>query len=201
MDTVFFTVPEDIADDLSEEILSLAASHSPAAVPGFETPVAPSLLSGLSFLESRTESFSEKALPFAVRLYETKGLAGRKMLLAGENLSKILPGLSEILRNADAEPTHERTLKFSLKPDTEEWSLVGMAFEGWVLIFDPEAEEILKSQTDGNTLLVSLPAPSGCPLEALSPAVSTFQAMEMLIRHLLLLLTGDVFSENQKNEP
>lgn len=203
MDTVFFSIPEEIADDLSEQILSLAASRRPAAAPGFETPVDPSLLSGLSFLESRTESLSEKGLPVAVRLYEKASIASasRKMLLAGENLSGLLPALAEILRSAGTGVGHGSYAELPPKNDSEEWSLVGMAFEGWVLLFDPEADEVRKSQTGENTMLVSLPAPSGCPLETLSPMVLTSEAMAILIRHLLLLLTSDSCSPSSPNEP
>ncbi|NLH94986.1 MAG: hypothetical protein GX449_02850 [Synergistaceae bacterium] len=201
MDTVFFSVPEEIADDLSEQILSLAASRQASAVPGFETSVDPSLLSGLSFLESRTEDLSEKGLPIAVRLYEKADISDRKMLLAGENLSGLLPGLAEILRSADTGAGHAGYDELPPKIGAEEWSLVGMAFEGWVLLFDPEADEVQKSQTGGNTTLVSLPAPPGCPLETLSPVILTSEAMTILIRHLLLLLTGDICSPCSPNEP
>ncbi len=201
LDTVFFTVPDEIADDLTERILSLAASPLKYAVPGFETPVDSSLLSGLSFLENQMEGRREKGPAVAVRLYETAGMTGRKMLLVGENLTKLLPELVEIVRAADVGAQHQASANLALEPGKEEWSLVGMAFEGWILLFDPDGEEVQKSQTNENTMILSLPAPSGCPLETLSPKVTTFEAMAILIRHLLLLLSDEAYSRYSPTEP
>ncbi len=98
MDVVLFNVPEDAADDLAERILGLVASVSGEGSPGFETPVDSSLLSGLGFLESRREVFPEAGNLGLVRLYEANDPAGRRLLLAGEKLSILLPGVVEILR-------------------------------------------------------------------------------------------------------
>lgn len=195
MDYILFNVPEPEADDLAERILGVIASIPGEVSPGFETSVAPSLLSGLSFLESRRDSFEENGNLCLVRLYEAGDPAGSRLLIAGEMLSLIVPGVVETLRSKGV-----RTQKHGpagMLPSDEGWSLLGMAFPGWILLFDPEGESFETSQFDGNVTVMTLPAPPGCILESLSPSESTPAAMGILIRHILSMLASE---ENHEPE-
>jgi hypothetical protein len=194
VDVVLFNVPEDAADNLAERILGLVASVSGEASLGFETPVDPSLLPGLGYLESRRDAFPEGGNLFWVRVYEADDPAGRRLLITGEKLSMLLPGVVEIMR-AEGVRSH-RQAPLGLLPGEEGWSLVGMAFPGWILLFDPEAKTVQKSEYGENVTIMSIPAPPGCPLENLSPTEPTTEAMGILIRHLLPLLTSGNDAEN-----
>ena len=194
MDVVLFNVPEDAVDDLAERILGLVASVSGEGSPGFETPVDSSLLSGLGFLESRREVFPEAGNLGLVRLYEANDPAGRRLLLAGEKLSILLPGVVEILRVGGVS-VHGQSPS-GLLPGEEGWSLIGMAFPGWILLFDPESTAVQKNEFDENVTIMSIPAPPGCHLESLAPTESTPEAMGILIRHLLPLLSCGDNGEN-----
>jgi len=186
MDYVLFNVPEETTDDLAERILSVIASVAVEEPPGFETSVEPSLLPGLGFLESRRDMLGEHGNLCLVRLYEAADNEGSRLLIAGDRLSLILPGVVEILRSGGVN-TQEQGSR-GILPTEEGWSLLGMAFPGWILLFDPEGDSIEKVEYDGAVTVMTLPAPSGCVLESLSPTESTPAAMGILIRHLLPLL-------------
>ena len=186
MDYVLFNVPEETTDDLAERILGVIASVAVEELPGFETSVEPSLLSGLEFLESRRDVLDENGNFCLVRLYEATGNEGSRLLIAGDRLSLIVPGVVEVLRSGGVK-TQEQGPR-GILPTEEGWSLLGMAFPGWILLFDPEGDSIEKVDYDGAVTVMTLPAPSGCVLESLSPTESTPAAMGILIRHLLPLL-------------
>ena len=98
MDYVLFNVPEEAADDLAERLLGVIASVAADESPGFSTSVDTSLLTGLNFLESHRQGMAEN-IPFClVRLYEAGDPLGSRILIAGEGLSFILPGIVEVLR-------------------------------------------------------------------------------------------------------
>lgn len=185
MDYVFFNVPEETTDDLAERILGIIASLSFEELPGFETSVDPSLLSGLGFLESRRDVLDEHGNLCLVRLYEADNDRGARLLIVGEKLSLILPGVVEILRSSGVNSQEHGPR--AILPE-EGWSLLGMAFPGWILLFDPEGDSIERTEFEGTVTVMTLPAPSGCVLESLSPTESTPSAMGILIRHLLPLL-------------
>ena len=187
MDYVLFNVPEEAADDLAERLLGVIASVAADESPGFSTSVDTSLLTGLNFLESHRQGMAEN-IPFClVRLYEAGDPLGSRILIAGEGLSFILPGIVEVLRKVGLNA--QKQFPSGLPPADEGWSLLGMAFPGWILLFDPEAESVEKSDYDGNVTVMTLPAPPGCFLESLSPSESTVAAMGLLIRHLLPLIS------------
>lgn len=187
MDYVLFNAPEETADDLAERVLAVIASAVVDESPGFSTSVDPSLMSGLNFLASRREVLTENGNLCLVRLYEAGDPLGSRILIAGERLSLLLPGFVEVLRTVGLNaPKQEPS---GLSPTDEGWSLLGMAFPGWILLFDPEAESVEKSGYDGNVTVLTLPAPTGCLLESLSPSESTAAAMGLLIRHILPLLS------------
>jgi hypothetical protein len=186
MDYVFFNVPEETTDDLAERILGIIASLSFEELPGFETSVDPSLLSGLGFLESRRDVLDEHGNLCLVRLYEAANDRGERLLIVGEKLSLILPGVVEILRPRGVNSQEHGPR--AILPTEEGWSLLGMAFPGWILLFDPEGDSVEKTDFEGTVTVMTLPAPSGCVLESLSPTESTPAAMGILIRHILPLL-------------
>jgi len=186
MDYVLFNVPEETTDDLAERILGVIASVAVEELPGFETSVEPSLLSGLGFLESRQDSLDEHGNLCLVRLYEAADNGESRLLIAGDKLSLIVPGIVEVLKSGGVN-TQEQGSR-GIIPKEEGWSLLGMAFPGWILLFDPEGDSIEKAEFDGAVTVMTLPAPSGCVLESLSPTESTPTAMGVLIRHILPLL-------------
>jgi hypothetical protein len=186
MDYVLFNVPEETTDDLAERILGVIASVAVEELPGFETSVEPSLLPGLSFLETRRDVLDEHGNLCLVRLYEAANNRGSRLLIAGDKLSLIVPGVVEVLRSGGVK-TQEHGPR-GILPTDEGWSLVGMAFPGWILLFDPEGVSVEKAEYKGDVTVMTLPATSGCVLESLSPTESTPAAMGILIRHILPLL-------------
>jgi hypothetical protein len=199
MDYVFFYVPDDGADDLSERILGVLASTSEGNPLGFETPVETSLMQGLTFLESRHVPYPADSSLGLVRLYQAEDKYGTRILIAGDKLSACLPGVIEVLRSGGI-GNPKNPADFSL-PGNDSWSLLGIAFPGWILLFDPDGVSIEKSLLEGNVTVLTVPSPAGSPIELLSPSENTAAAMGYLIRHILPLLEpGTSLSEDENGK-
>lgn len=188
MEYVILDVPAESADDLAEKILSVMAEKPAAGLPGFATTVDSSLLPGLLSLGTAASGRETNLNLSLVRLYEAPDPGGVRFLMAGERLFPVLPGFAEVLRKAGLDMANRGIA--GAQPMDDEWFIIGMALPGWILLFDQESEELEKYEIEGNINVMVLPSPEGCPVESLSPTLTTSAGLECLVLHLLTLMYG-----------
>jgi len=186
MEYIVLEVPPGKGDDLGEKLLELVAMSPSAGTPGFETSVEPQLAVGLSPLDYFDSSAASRRDFLPVRLYQREEAESERLLLVGEDIFSGVSGILGIVTDNLSKRGHYGQGK-NLPPD-EGWSLVGMAFQGWVLYFDPAAETVEKSEYSPGVIVLNIPAAQGCPLEVLAPSFPAKTALEILLRHILALL-------------
>jgi len=187
MDYIILEIPSGKGDELGEKLLELVALPPSPGTPGFETPVESQLAAGLSPLEYYEPAADTVRDFLPVRLYQREDGGSEHLLLVGEN---IFPGVAGVLGVFTETVSKRGHYGQDGHPPDEGWSLVGMAFPGWVLYFDPVSETIEKSEYSPGMTVLNLPAAQGCRLEELSPSVPAKTALEVLLRHIFSLL-GD----------
>lgn len=170
--------------DVVEDVLLILSGFFPERrIKGYPVDVADSLRRGLSFFEEAEEGKEggkDIRLPLS-RVYVSMEEEGGTVLIAADSMKERAEWISRKWKNPSGKNFNG---SISGSCPKGEWSLVGLAAPGWMLLFDDGVSAAEQDYLNPEVRVAYLPADEKI-LQFLSPERSTGEVLSLILEYVL----------------